>query len=65
MPSFSSLKTSRPIENIMGTAKDSVLLVTFAGGKQARIRRDLVDVYPGKVEIPKWLDKRIFPIKES
>ena len=51
----------REITNTEPTAKDSVLLVTFReGGKVARLRRDLVEFYPGVVCLPDWLDDKIF-----
>lgn len=51
----------RAIINTEPTAKDNVLLVTFMdGGKVARLRRDLVEFYPGVVYLPDWLDDKIF-----
>jgi len=50
----------RETDDIQPTGNDRVVMVWFAGGKRARIRRDLLEVLPGRVFLPEWLDRKIF-----
>lgn len=54
-------KTAIEISGI-GTTNDSVIeVIVKATGKPARIRRDLAEIYPGRVFVPQWLALKINP----
>lgn len=58
-----ALKVMRKISNVEPTRKDTVLLVTFESGEQARINRNMAEFFPGCIYLPEWLDKKIFSKK--
>jgi hypothetical protein len=48
------------ISDVHPTSRDAIVEVTLAAtGKPLRLRRDMVEFWPGRVVVPWWLFKRL------
>jgi hypothetical protein len=56
----SRLKIALAITDVRQTARDEIVEVTLAEtGKPMRLRRDMVEFWPGRVVVPLWLGSKV------